>query len=594
MKKNYRSNTQKAYLRLIGSRLILFRRQLATVDALPQLIILGLVSGIFTGVVIVLFRWIIETTLSSSLPGGDPENFEGLPMWLQFAVPVLGALLIGGTLQLVNKDWHRVGLSHVINRFNNHQGNLPLGNALVQFFGGILAIVSGQSVGREGPAVHLGATCSSLIGQWFRLPNNSIRILVGCGVAAAVSASFHTPIAGVIFAMEVVMMEYSIAGFTPIIIASVTGAVISQAVYGAEPAFIVPPIQMQSLFEIPFIVLTGCIVGAAAAFFISLQKKALALQSYPISLRLTVAGVITGSAAIYLPQIMGIGYDTVQLALTGSLAINYLLITVIVKLCLTAICIGMGMPGGVIGPTFFIGACIGGIMGTIGHILYPAYAATSGFYVMLGMAAMMGACLNAPLAALMAVVEMTSNTNIILPAMLVIVTANLTRTEFFKQPTVFDSFLLLSGTASKHNPFYQVLQRTAVSSIMDRNLRVAARTISIAEAEKLLSKAPRWIVTSNDNNGRVIFKTADLARYIEEQNEPAEFINLLDMPSSLRKDAQSISIRATLAEALETLNSANVDAVCIERQAAPMRSPVIGIVRREDIFEYYQFSPTTP
>ena len=122
-------------------------------------------------------------------------------------------------------------------RLTRHQGYLPLRNAVIQFFGGAIALISGQSGGREGPAIHLGATAASLLGQKFQLPNNSIRTMIACGTAAAIASSFNTPIAGVIFAMEVVMMEYTVASFLPIIVAAVTSTLVSQAFFGAAPAF---------------------------------------------------------------------------------------------------------------------------------------------------------------------------------------------------------------------------------------------------------------------------------------------------------------------------------------------------------------------
>ncbi len=595
MRKGYRTLAYRIYLRLTRRWLVRFRRRLAAVDALPQLALLGIVSGLFTGCVVLLFRWSVEAPLTAVLPAQLSENFEALPSWLHFAVPVYGAVLIALALYFINPKRHRVGLVHVINRYNNHQGNMPVGNALVQFFGGIIALLSGQSVGREGPAIHLGAASSSLMGQWFKLPNNSVRILVGCGVASAISASFNTPIAGVIFAMEVVLMEYTIAGFTPVILASVTGAVISQAFYGADPAFSVPAIHMKSLYEIPLVMVAGFAIGGGAAFFILIQKIALGFQHYAISLRLVFAGLFTGSVAWLVPQIMGVGYDTVQQAILGELGISLLLAIIITKICVTAFCLGLGMPGGVIGPTFVIGACAGGALGIVANALYPQYAATPAFYVMLGMGAMMAACLNAPLAALMAILELTNNAAIILPGMLVIVTANLTRSEIFKQQTVYQSMLSLTNTDVEQHPFAQILQRVGVASIMERDLRVSPAEISLSQAQVLLLKNPKWIVTENREKRRFILKTADLAHYLEEletapENTP-ETINLLSIPSGMRKDTLPISVRATLAEAMALLDSSTVDALCVERQSKPLRTPVIGIVQPEDIRDYYQFTP---
>ena len=152
-----------------------FRQRLAHVDALPQLAILGVLCGALTGIVMLGFRGAIEVPLSFVLPGGDSENFEDLPVFARFALPVVGGLAIGFVLTRLSAENRSVGVTHVMERLSRHQGHLPLRNALLQFFGGALVLISGHSSGREGPAIHLGAASSSLLGQALELPNNSIR-----------------------------------------------------------------------------------------------------------------------------------------------------------------------------------------------------------------------------------------------------------------------------------------------------------------------------------------------------------------------------------------------------------------------------------
>ncbi|MDH5738273.1 MAG: chloride channel protein, partial [Gammaproteobacteria bacterium] len=189
-----------------------FRQKLASIDAVPQFAFLGVVSGLITGLVILAFRTVIELPLDLILANGF-EDFESLSRENRFLLPVVGAILLAIVLSFVSSAHRGMGVTHVLARLARYQGHLPFYNLLTQFFGGALALISGQSLGREGPAIHLGAAGSSLFGQALKLPNNSIRVLVGCGAAAAISASFNTPIAGVIFSMEVIILEYTIAGF---------------------------------------------------------------------------------------------------------------------------------------------------------------------------------------------------------------------------------------------------------------------------------------------------------------------------------------------------------------------------------------------
>ncbi|MGD2083433.1 MAG: chloride channel protein, partial [Chromatiales bacterium] len=248
------------------------RLRLARPDALLALAVLGLATGVLAGLVIVSFRLAVEGTQSSFLPGGLPEGYERLPLWARFLLPVAGGLVIGVVFHGFAKGVYTLGIARVMERLAFHQGYLTLRGFLLQFIGAAVAIVSGHSVGREGPHVFLGAAAASLLGQRLALPNNSIRTLVGCGTAAGIAASFNTPLAGVIFALEVVMMDYTLASFIPVILAAVSADTISILVFGADAAFRVPAVRLGTLAELPVVLLLGIAVGALAAAFVQLLK----------------------------------------------------------------------------------------------------------------------------------------------------------------------------------------------------------------------------------------------------------------------------------------------------------------------------------
>ncbi|MDX1527893.1 MAG: chloride channel protein, partial [Gammaproteobacteria bacterium] len=416
------------------------RDHLAHAEALLPLAVVGLISGLVTGGVIIAFRWLTENAQLLLTPVTGPEAFEWLSWPYRLGLPIAGGLLIGVIFQRASLGSRQVGVVHVMERLAYHSGRMPWRNAVLQFFGAALSIMSGHSVGREGPVIHVGAASSSLLGQWLGFPNNSIRVLVACGVAASIAASFNTPIAGVIFAMEVVLMEYTLVGFTPVILAAVAATSLTRVVYGSAPAFDIPIMQMTSLWELPYILLVGVVLGAAAALFIyGIRFVDERCRELPLWIRTGAAGVITGLCALVAPEIMGIGYDTVELTLLGEMALGALVLVAVMKLVATVACISLGLPGGLIGPTVVMGAAVGGALGVVGHSLVPDMSSSEGFYAMLGMGAMMGATLQAPLAALMAVLELTANSNSILPGMFAIVTATLTTRVVFKQRSVFVS-----------------------------------------------------------------------------------------------------------------------------------------------------------
>ena len=564
-----------------------FRRALASVDSIPQFAILGIFSGIVTGLVILAFRSLIELPLSFFLEENF-EHFESLPLTSLFVLPVAGSVVLVLLFTFVQGNSRSVGVVHVLERLSRHQGYLPWRNALIQFIGGIVALGTGHSGGREGPAVHLGAACSSLLGQSLRLPNNSIRILVGCGAAAAISASFNTPIAGVIFSMEVIIMEYTVAGFIPVILAAVTATLINQLVYGNSAAFNVPSdIAMESFYNLPFLILEGVVIGTLAAIFVRLIRRVYLMSPASYWIKMLLAGAITGLLALLSPQILGIGYDTVNLAHTGELAITVLLLACACKLVATATTIALGVPVGLIGPTLFIGATAGGVLGFIGAAFSPDLAAAPGLYVLLGMGAMMGAVLQAPLAALMAVMELTHNPNIILPAMLVIIIANLTASQIFNVKSVFLTQMEILGLEFRQNPLSMTLNRASVASIMSRSFERVNTTITTQEANQVIQDKPTWLLVDNDTTGRPAFilRTLDLMTFLEtaEQDE----IDLAEIPAT-RKDVTSILLQATLTEALDAIKESGLQALYVNRISAPMIDSVVGIITREDIESYYQ------
>ena len=574
-----------------------FRRQLANVDALPQLCVLGLVSGVITGTVMVAFRLLLEAGAALYMPDGDPEAFEGLSPWLRALLPIVAVTLIGLLLYRQRSAARKLGVSHVIERLTYHQGRFPLRNWLNQWWVGVVSVLGGLSAGREGPAIHLGAAASSGLGLKLRLPNNSLRVLVACGTAAGISASFNTPIAGVIFAMEVVMMEYTLMSFMPVILASTMGALVAQVMYGNEPAFRIPEVALGSLMNLPWIVVIGLVIGLMAGLFIHISRSQ-RLQKLPLWLRLAVVGVATGALAWWFPEIQGIGYDSVAAALNNQLTITVLLALMVAKLLMTAITVAGGVPIGIIGPVLVAGAATGALGGMLGGWLWPDKAADPGIYAMLGMAAMMGAVLQAPLAALMALLELTHTPNIMLPGMLVVVVACLTS----RQLTGCEGFFISSVRYGLHplqQPLMQALSRVSVPAVMERQLVRTERMITLDQARRLLETNPMWLVIERSSEDKPVLglKAAELARWLLEHDEALdgeappedELIDLLEIPGQ-RLEMAPIGLQATLSEAFLKLQDSALGALYVVHGYRPKQQRISGIITRGAIERYYHYT----
>ncbi len=570
------------------SRLANLRRQLSHLDALPQLTLLGIVVGCAAALVIIAFRVAVSAPLTAMI--GEVDNFERLSQNQRFLVPAIGALIIGIGLQLLPKHLLKVGVAHVLDRLHNHQGYLPWPNVLVQFFGGVLLLITGQSVGREGPAVHLGAGAASLVGQSLKLPNNSMRVLLGAGVAAAISAAFNTPLAGVVFAMEVVLMEYTIAGFIPIILASFAGSLLSRLVLGPEVAFSIQTVQLNQLTELPYMVASGIALGAVAiAYSYSLQLGRF-VDKWPIVVRITLAGIFTGLVATQVPQVLGIGYDTLAQAMTGQLSLQLLLILLVSKILTTGVSLSAGMPGGLIGPTLFIGGVAGAALSVGSQWLYAEQASFVGFYVLLGMAAMLGAVLNAPLTALITILELTNNPNIIFPSMLVVVIACLSTRIVVGNKGIFITLLGLQGKSVRSSALSMELNRVGVYQVIDTDFVKTPFIVDFSKAVSLLEGKPRWLVLTEPDKPKKLLKAADLAKHLnelqEEEQQPEE-IHLIDIPGE-KTPLPPIHEAATLWEAHEYMKTEATEAVYVKNpRQFSLDTEILGLVTKEAITNYY-------
>lgn len=394
------------------------------------------------GVLVTLFRFSIEYSQILLLPDGKVGNYEALPGWLRFLLPVIGALILGYVFEKLPTEKRTVGIVHLLDYLRFRKQRLPFSNAVVQFFAGLVAIVSGHSVDREGPGVHLGASNAALLGYKMHLSEDENYLLAAAGGAAAIAAAYNTPLAGVIFVIEVFRVRYAVNHIIPVIVAAVTGAVISRIVYGHHPAFDVPALSIGSLAELPVIMLMGAMIGIIAAGFIWLAgmtaKQTIGWRPLKAFL---LAGLVTGGLAQWSPAIMGVSYDAVNRIFMSGLSMQTLFLLLFAKFIATTISIGVRIPGGMIGPSLILGGAVGGLMELLVQGWYPFYEGSAGFYAIIGMVAMMGASLRAPLAALVALIELTGNLNIILPGMIVVVTAEIATRALIGDSSAFTVLL---------------------------------------------------------------------------------------------------------------------------------------------------------
>lgn len=392
--------------------------QLSMAQTSLTLCLLSIFFAILSSAVIILLRllltWVEKFTHTNSI---DLQNI--ISDW-RVLLPIFGAILIRLSIYLGSKRYKRMGIAYVIHRFNLHYGKLPFASLPAQFFQALFALAGNFSVGKEGPAIHLGAATASVMAQKFNLPDNSIRVLCASGIAAGIAAVFNSPFAAVIFVFEVIIREYRIHYFVPVMLSATCGAIFSQLFFGNVHEFDAIQAIHLPLAHYPILLVVAIILGICAALFnSSLIKVTCLVREIPLTQKLLLAGLITMIIGLFYPQALGTGDKAIEFVISENPGITLLIYLLFAKVIATITAIGLGIPGGLIGPLYGIGALIGTILALILVEFNPAVLPYIGIYTVVGMTAIMGVCLSAPLAALVALLELTNNAVIILPAMFV-------------------------------------------------------------------------------------------------------------------------------------------------------------------------------
>ena len=581
-----------------------WRGQLADVENTPGLgllCVLGGLTGALSGGVILLLYGAIQ---GIRLPifaffGNAGGTFVSADLAVRLAVPLVGALLLGLIVEWWLKSLEN-GIVHIIERLMYYQGYLPLKAAVIDLAGSAFAIATGQSVGREGTAAHSGAYVGSWLARRLALPNNSVRTLVGCGTAAGIAASFNTPLAAVIFAMEVVMMEYTIAGFAPIILAAVTGSLVTLDLPNLHPELTGAAENFHAV-ELPIMTLMGAVFGALGGGFVrAAGALGPALTNIRVSLRMALAGLVTGLLAAVFPEIMGLGFETVNQALAGQFFVGAAFGIGIAKLVATLMAVAVAMPGGVILPMFVTGAALGSAWGSAAAQQLGLPISESGLYALLGIGALMASVLQAPLSALVALLELSGQTTIVVPGMLVIITALVISRRVAVSDSIFRLLLRRRGLDYRNDPVSQYLRRASVLTTMNRKFRVLDAQTTYATVSRALAAKIDWLLIRPEEGRLQLMRPDELGRALAERAHrseqaageapadmtktdkqktdktreellaafaPDDAIDLMDIPAH-RADTFSIDVRASLQEAYDQFESTEAEALIVQRNSA--------------------------
>ncbi|MBU1174319.1 MAG: chloride channel protein [Alphaproteobacteria bacterium] len=437
----------------------------------PKVWMLALLAGAAGAVVAIAFRSAIALT-QWLWAGTTSERFLSSIATLPFWVPALAPLVGGAVIAFILRYWHASGraggVADVIEARTATTPRLGLREALRGTAISAITLGSGGSAGREGPVVYCAAAVSRALFRFFDMPPSARRAMLGCGVAAAIAASFNAPIAGVLFAHEVILGHFAMSAFVPLVISAVVASVISRGWFGEAPAFIVPDYQITSNWEIPAFALLGVTCALVAILFQSAligadwSARHVRLPSWMLPI---FGGGLVGLIALVFPQVLGVGYEATDAALGNRLDLMLMLMLIVAKTVATAITLGSRMGGGLFSPSLYLGAMTGGAFGLIAASVFPEMASSQGLYAIIGMGAVAAAVLGAPISTSVMIFELTGGFAFSI-ALLLTVSIATGLTQLAMGRSFFYWQLYTRGILLEEGPHTFLAQRTRVRDVM--------------------------------------------------------------------------------------------------------------------------------
>ena len=546
--------------------------------------ILAVAIGLTAGGCAIVFREAIALVQGASF-GFSSERVHSLaallPWWRILLVTTGGGLVVGLLVRYVMPGGRPEGVADVIAAGALRDGRMPLRNGLGAAVISAVSLGTGASTGREGPVVHLGATLSAFVAHKLHLGRSLSRTLLACGVATAVAASFNAPIAGVFFALEVVLGHYALSAFAPVVIASVTGTVLSRIYFGDFPAFILPVSDIASFFEFPAFALLGVVSAVVAIVFMRLTAFATATVDrvpMPRWLRPAIGGLAVGVIALFFPQVLGVGYEATDAALNGQLVLHMMIVLVFAKVAATAIALSCGFGGGVFSPSLFLGAMTGGAFGVVATSVLPELSSGHTAYTLVGMGAVAGAVLGAPISTILMVFELTGNYALTVAVMVATVLASLI-TRYLYGGSFFTWQLESQGISLEGAREQHLLRSISVSEIMrDDYVTVSpAATLSIVR-EKLIRSHFGTVFVIDD--GGALQGTITLGD-LSESAFDTSLDTLINARDVTHLHPLALDVDDDLGKAFRSMESAGEDHVPVVRDHDSMA--LVGIVHQRDV-----------
>lgn len=565
----------------------------------------ALIVGLGTGLGAVAFRYLIQ--------GVEWIGYDWFPritsQWNNayiVIIPAIGGLIVGPLIYYFAREAKGHGVPEVMEAVALQGGRIRPIVAVVKSLASSITIGSGGSVGREGPIVQIGSALGSFLGQKLKLSDDRIRNLVACGAAGGIAATFNAPIAGVIFALEIILGEFSVQYFSSVVVSAVTASVIGRAAFGNIPAFIIPfEFGINNLWEFAFYPILGISAAIVGTIFVKMLYWTEDLfedwKAVPEWVKPAIGGVLLGGIGLALPsltgvgwermpQVFNVGYGIIESALAGHLALRVVLVLLVIKMIATSLTLGSGGSGGVFAPGLFMGAMFGTAFEMLVNSIFPGVTSAPGAYALVGMAAVFAATSHAPMTAVIILFELTGDYKIILPLMLTVVISTLVAQILLKGDSIYTLKLSRRGVRLQKGKDVDILQGVQISEVMQPDINSVAYDMSLKDLSDVLAQTRRHGLIVLDGQGKLwgIVTLSDLERSI---NNGLPLKNTLIQEIATPFDSLLTAYPdESIGDALNRMSKRGVGRLPVVSRTDP--SHLVGLIRRADIVRAYNLALT--
>jgi len=538
--------------------------------------------GVGAGLGAIIFRWMITFFQKLFFTQGQ-HTLAFLGSYYVIIIPAIGGVIVGLVVYFFAREAKGHGVPEVMLAVAIGGSRIRPRVAAIKALVSSICIGSGGSVGREGPIVQISSALGSAIGQLFRLSEDKIRILIACGAAGGIAATFNAPLAGIFFGLEVILREYGTRYFSSVVLSAVTATVISRTFLGSSPAFVTPPYELLSSYDILFYVVLGLLSALVGWLFIKILYKcedlfdAINIPSY---LKPALGGLLLGLIGLYFPQIFGVGYPSIEQTLNGQLGPMLVLGLIALKIIATSLTLGSGGSGGVFAPSLFIGAMLGSSFGSMLHLIFPGILVSPGAYALVGMAAVFAGAAQAPISAILILFEMTGDYKIILPLMVACVISTLIL-KWISKDSIYTLKLRRRGIDILKLKEDDLMEKIKVSEAMFKKVITITESTSVRNAGLMLKSTSHRGFPVLDSNTRLkgMVTHEDINKALNSGRGD------VDVAEIMTTNLIFCYPDDTLKDALEKLGERNIGRIPVVEHED--HGQLVGLITRKNIIATY-------